>query len=122
MILEIFDNILFADPSTEFCSWRNIGFFNKIRAYDFQFHGLDTIDANLALGFHSDQRDYIAASEMLKTLGIKKINLLSNNPNKLSQLEKNGIKIVKSIQLKVGVSDEAKNYLNTKKIRAGHNL
>ena len=101
---------------------RNIGFFNKIRAYDFQFHGLDTVDANLALGFDSDQRDYFSASEILKQLGIKKINLLSNNPDKSSKLEYNGIAVEKCIQLKVGVSDEAKNYLRTKKIRSGHNL
>ena len=101
---------------------RNIGFFNKIRAYDFQFHGLDTIDANLALGFYSDQRNYFSASEMLKLLGVKKISLLTNNPDKKSQLEKNGIKIVRSIQLKVDVFDEAKNYLNTKKLRSGHNI
>ena len=101
---------------------RNIGFFNKIRAYDFQFHGLDTVDANLALGFNSDQRDYFAASEMLKLIGVKKINLLSNNPDKLSKLEKNDIVVEKFIQLKVGVSNEAKDYLKTKKIRSGHNL
>ena len=101
---------------------RNIGFFNKIRAYDFQFHGLDTVDANLALGFDSDQRDYFAASEILKQLGTQKINLLSNNPDKLSRLQENGIVIKKCTQLKVGVSNEAKNYLRTKKIRSGHNL
>ena len=101
---------------------RNIGFFNKIRAYDFQFHGLDTVDANLALGFDSDQRDYFSASEMLKQLGIQKINLLSNNPDKLSKLEQNGIVVKKCIQLKVDISSEAKNYLRTKKIRSGHNL
>ena len=101
---------------------RNIGFFNKIRAYDFQFHGLDTVDANLALGFDSDQRDYSAASEILKQLGIQRINLLSNNPDKSSKLEQNGIVVEKCIQLKVGVSSEAKNYLKTKKIRSGHNL
>jgi len=101
---------------------RNIGFFNKIRAYDFQFHGLDTVDANLALGFDSDQRDYFAASEMLKLLDIHRISLLSNNPDKLSKLERNGIVVEKCVQLKVGISNEAKNYLRTKKIRSGHNL
>ncbi len=101
---------------------RNIGFFNKVRAYDFQFHGLDTVDANLALGFDTDQRDYFAASEMLKQLGIKKINLLTNNPDKLSKLEQNNIVVEKCIQLKVDVSNEAKSYLKTKKTRSGHNL
>ena len=67
---------------------RNIGFLNKIRTYEYQFHGLDTIEANHALGFHSDQRDYISASRMLKILGVNTINLLSNNPNKKLSLEK----------------------------------
>ena len=101
---------------------RNIGFLNKIRTYEYQFHGLDTIEANHALGFHSDQRDYISASKILKTLGINTINLLTNNPNKKFSLEKEGIKINKTVQLKVFVSDEAKNYMNTKKIKSGHNL
>ena len=101
---------------------RNIGFLNKIRAYEYQFHGLDTVDANHALGFDSDQRDYISASTMLKSLGVKTINLLSNNPNKKLNLEKEGIKVNKSIQLKVIVADEAKDYMKTKKIKSGHIL
>ena len=101
---------------------RNIGFLNKIRTYDYQFHGLDTIDANHALGFDSDQRDYISASTMLKSLGVKTINLLSNNPNKKLNLEKEGIKVNKTIQLKVIVADEAKGYMKTKKIKSGHIL
>ena len=101
---------------------RNIGFLNKIRAYEYQFHGLDTIDANHALGFKSDQRDYFYASKMLKLLGIKKVNILTNNPNKKLGLEKEGIKIEISTQLKVSVSNEAKSYMKTKKIRSGHNL
>ena len=101
---------------------RNIGFLNKIRAYEYQFHGLDTVDANHALGFDSDQRDYVSASTMLKSLGVKTINLLSNNPNKKLNLEKEGIKVNKTIQLKVIVADEAKGYMKTKKIKSGHIL
>ena len=101
---------------------RNIGFLNKIRAYEYQFHGLDTVDANHALGFDSDQRDYKSASIMLKSLGVKTINLLSNNPNKKLNLEKEGIKVNKTIQLKVIVADEAKGYMKTKKIKSGHIL
>ena len=101
---------------------RNIGFLNKIRTYEYQFHGLDTVDANHALGFDSDQRDYVTASKMLKKLGVKTINLLSNNPDKKFNLEREGIQIKKAIQLKVLVSDEAKDYMNTKKIKSGHNL
>ena len=101
---------------------RNIGFLNKIRAYEYQFHGLDTIDANHALGFHSDQRDYFYASKMLQLLGIKNVNILTNNPDKKLSLEKEGIKVKIATQLKVSVSKEAKNYMKTKKIRSGHNL
>ena len=101
---------------------RDIGFLNKIRTYEYQFHGLDTVDANHALGFDSDQRDYISASKMLKSLEIKTINLLSNNPNKKLSLEKEGIKINKSIQLKVFVANEAKSYMDTKKNKSGHIL
>ncbi len=101
---------------------RNIGFLNKIRTYEYQFHGLDTVDANHALGFDSDQRDYLYSSRMLKNLGIKTINLLSNNPNKKFCIEREGIKVNKFVPLKVFVSDEAKDYMNTKKIKSGHNL
>ena len=101
---------------------RNIGLLNKLRAYEFQFHGLDTIDANYALGFDADQRRYENASKLLKLLEIKSIKLITNNPEKISQLKKLGINVVENYQLKVKVSIEAKKYLKTKKIRSGHNL
>ena len=101
---------------------RNIGLLNKLRAYEFQFHGLDTIDANYALGFDADQRRYENACELLKLLKIKSIKLITNNPEKISQIKKLGINVVENYQLKVKVSIEAKNYLETKKIRSGHNL
>ena len=101
---------------------RNIGLLNKLRAYEFQFHGLDTIDANYALGFDADQRRYKNACELLKLLKIKSIKLITNNPEKISQIKKLGINVVENYQLKVKVSIEAKNYIETKKIRSGHNL
>ena len=101
---------------------RNIGLLNKLRTYELQSHGLDTIDANLALGFDSDQRNYVFASEMLRLLRVNKIKLITNNPDKGTQLKNGGIKVKKTIQLKVEVFDEAKGYLETKKSRSGHNL
>ena len=101
---------------------RNIGLLNKLRAYEFQFHGVDTIDANYALGFDADQRRYANACELLKLLKVSSIKLITNNPEKKSQIKKGGIKVVETIQLKVTVAAEAKDYIKTKKIRSGHNL
>merc|ERR1711991_1058930 len=73
---------------------RDIGLTNKIRAYKLQEDGLDTIDANLTLGFKDDERSYDVAVEMLKKLNLKTINLISNNPNKIKKLNEDGLKIV----------------------------
>jgi len=101
---------------------RNIGLLNKLRTYELQSHGLDTVDANLALGFDSDQRNYVFASEMLRLLRVHEVKLITNNPDKGAQLENGGIKVKETIQLKVEVFEEAKGYLETKKSRSGHNL
>ena len=101
---------------------RNIGLLNKLRTYELQSHGLDTIDANLALGFDSDQRNYVFASEMLSLLRVSEVKLITNNPDKGAQLKYGGIKVRETIQLKVNVFEEAKSYLETKKHRSGHNL
>ena len=101
---------------------RNIGLLNKLRTYELQSHGLDTIDANLALGFDSDQRNYVFASEMLRLLRVSEVKLITNNPDKGAQLKYGGIEVRETIQLKVNVFDEAKSYLETKKHRSGHNL
>ena len=101
---------------------RNIGLLNKLRAYEFQFHGIDTIDANYALGFDADQRRHENACELLKLLGVSSIKLITNNPEKVSRVQKGGIKIVDSVQIKVKVGSEAKKYIKTKKMRSGHNL
>ena len=101
---------------------RNIGLINKLRSYEFQFHGIDTIDANCALGFDADQRRHENACKLLKLLGISSIKLITNNPEKISQVQKCGIKVIDTVQIKVKVADEAKRYMETKKIRSGHNL
>ena len=101
---------------------RNIGLLNKLRSYEFQFHGIDTIDANYALGFDADQRRHENACKLLKLLGVSSIKLITNNPEKVSQVQKGGIKVIDSVQIKVRVATEAKKYMKTKKIRSGHNL
>jgi len=101
---------------------RNIGLLNKLRAYEFQFHGIDTIDANYALGFDADQRRHENACKLLKLLGVSSIKLITNNPEKISQVQKGGIKVKDTVQIKVKVTAESKNYIETKKIRSGHNL
>lgn len=81
---------------------RGIGIINKLRAYRLQEDGLDTVDANLKLGFGADERDYTPAALMLKDMGIKRINLLTNNPDKQRALEACGIEVCRLIPLKVG--------------------
>ena len=95
---------------------RNIGLLNKLRSYEFQFHGIDTIDANYALGFDADQRRHENACKLLKLLGVGSIKLITNNPEKISQVQKGGIKVIGTIQIKVKVAAEAKRYMETKKI------
>ncbi len=101
---------------------RNIGLLNKLRAYEFQFHGIDTIDANYALGFDADQRRHENACKLLKLLGVNSLKLITNNPEKILQIQNGGIKVTDSVQIKVKIADEAKKYIETKKIRSGHNL
>ena len=101
---------------------RDIGFVNKLRAYEIQSFGYDTIDANNALGFDDDQRDYSLAAKMLNLLNIGTIRLITNNPDKKTQLENLEIKILEVIPLKVSVGIHAKKYLETKKVRSGHKL
>ena len=101
---------------------RDIGFVNKIRAYEIQSFGYDTIDANNALGFDDDNRDYTLAAKMLKLLKIHSIRLITNSPDKIKQLKNSKIKISEIIPLKVSVASQAKKYLETKKVRSGHYL
>ncbi|EAR24171.1 3,4-dihydroxy-2-butanone-4-phosphate synthase [marine actinobacterium PHSC20C1] len=101
---------------------RGIGLINKLRAYRLQEDGLDTLDANLALGLPADSRDYGAAVGILKDLGISSVRLLSNNPEKKRQLEERGVEVTELVPLVVGVSASNEGYLETKRDRMGHAL
>ncbi len=99
---------------------RGIGLINKLRAYSLQEAGLDTVDANLALGLPADARDYAAAAGMLSDLGIERVRLMTNNPDKVDQLREFGLEIVEQVPLLVGVGPNNHQYLETKRDRMGH--
>jgi 3,4-dihydroxy 2-butanone 4-phosphate synthase/GTP cyclohydrolase II len=99
---------------------RGIGLANKLKAYELQEQGLDTVDSNLKLGFGIDQRNYAFAAQILKDLGIKAANLLTNNPCKISELEFYGIKVLKRIPVEVEPNSFNKKYLKAKKEKMGH--
>jgi 3,4-dihydroxy 2-butanone 4-phosphate synthase / GTP cyclohydrolase II len=101
---------------------RGIGLVNKLRAYNLQDRGLDTVDANLALGFKVDQRDYQAAVSILEDLHIGTIRLLTNNPDKLSEVEGSTIQVVARMPLQIRPNDENLTYMRTKRDRLGHLL
>src|SRR5215469_7468203 len=101
---------------------RGIGLMNKLRAYQLQDQGMDTVEANEALGFASDAREYEFPAEILKQLGAKKIRLLSNNPEKVRQLEESGIEVVERVPCQPRVSKISRKYLKTKKSKMGHLL
>lgn len=99
---------------------RGIGLINKLRAYSLQERGLDTLDANLALGLPADARDYAAAGGILADLGVERIRLLTNNSDKVAQLRALGLDIVEQVPLLVGVGANNHQYLATKRDRMGH--
>jgi len=101
---------------------RGIGLANKLRAYKLQEQGLDTVDANLKLGFDPDKRDYGIGAQILRDLGLKNVKILTNNPKKVSRLEVYGIKIVEQIPLIAEPNQHNIDYLKTKKYRFGHIL
>jgi len=101
---------------------RNIGLLNKIRAYALQDQGMDTVEANEALGFAADQRDFTLCADMLKLINVEDINLLTNNPKKVKILQGAGINIIERIPLLVGRNPKNDNYLNTKARKMGHLL
>lgn len=101
---------------------RGIGLVNKLRAYRLQEDGLDTLDANLALGLPADARDYGAAVGILEDLGITDVRLLTNNPEKVRQLTDRGITVSERVPLVVGVGSFNEGYLETKRDRMGHDL
>ncbi len=99
---------------------RSIGLANKLRAYRLQDEGLDTIDADRYLGFMADERDYSPALAMLKSLGIKQVRLLTNNPKKIAAIEAGGIEVVERLALYGPVNPYNARYIETKQQRAGH--
>ncbi|KAA9149306.1 GTP cyclohydrolase II [Microbacterium lushaniae] len=99
---------------------RGIGLINKLRAYSLQEQGLDTVDANLALGLPADARDYAAAAGILADLGVSRVRLLTNNTDKVAQLRELGLEVVEQVPLLVGVGPNNHQYLETKRDRMGH--
>lgn len=101
---------------------RGIGLVNKLRAYQLQEGGMDTLEANIALGFPADLRDYGAAVAILEDLGIDSVRLLTNNPDKAKQLESHGMTVSELVPLLVGVGEFNQDYLDVKRDRMGHRL
>jgi 3,4-dihydroxy 2-butanone 4-phosphate synthase/GTP cyclohydrolase II len=101
---------------------RGIGITNKIRAYALQDDGQDTVEANLSLGFDADLRQYECCAEIVKQLGLKKVRLMSNNPDKIAALKRAGIEIVERVSIEVEPDESSLNYLRTKKEKMGHLL
>jgi GTP cyclohydrolase II len=101
---------------------RGIGLLNKLRAYELQDNGMDTVQANEKLGFAADSRDYSFSAAVLKRLGVRRVRLLSNNPDKVQQLERAGIKVVERVPCQARITKTTRSYLTTKKSKLGHVL
>ena len=101
---------------------RGIGLGNKLRAYELQDQGLDTVEANERLGFKADQRDYGIGAQILRDLGVQAMRLLTNNPRKFVGLEGYGLSVGETLPLEVSAPAFARAYLKTKKEKLGHKL
>ena len=101
---------------------RGIGLMNKLRAYQLQDSGMDTVEANRSLGFADDARDYAFSAAVLKLLGVRNVRLLSNNPDKVAQLESAGIRIAERVPCQPRIGQRSRAYLRTKKHKLGHLL
>ena len=101
---------------------RGIGLMNKIKAYKLQEGGLDTVDANVHLGFKPDERDYGVGANILRQIGVKKMRLMTNNPVKRVGLESYGLEVVENVPIEVTPNEYNRRYMHTKKVRMGHDL
>jgi 3,4-dihydroxy 2-butanone 4-phosphate synthase/GTP cyclohydrolase II len=101
---------------------RGIGLFNKLRAYELQEQGLDTVAANEKLGFAPDVRDYGIGCQILRDLGVKKMRLMTNNPSKYVAIDGYGLEIVERVPLEIPPTDKTREYLTAKKAKMGHLL
>jgi GTP cyclohydrolase II len=101
---------------------RGIGLLNKLRAYELQDHGADTVEANEQLGFDADLRSYELPGEVLRYFGVRRIRLLSNNPQKIAAVERAGIQVVERVPCMVAPLESTEAYLRTKKEKMGHLL
>ena len=99
---------------------RGIGLINKVKAYSLQDRGLDTVEANLALGFRDDERDYAVAAHMLASLTVRSVRLLTNNPRKVAELEGYGVRVKERVPHVIPANEHNRFYLETKASRSGH--
>jgi 3,4-dihydroxy 2-butanone 4-phosphate synthase/GTP cyclohydrolase II len=101
---------------------RGIGLLNKLKAYELQEQGMDTVEANLALGFDMDQRDYGIGAQILRDLGVSKMKLMSNNPKKRTGLIGYGLEIVDTVEIEIDANEHNRFYLETKRDKMGHSI
>jgi 3,4-dihydroxy 2-butanone 4-phosphate synthase/GTP cyclohydrolase II len=101
---------------------RGIGLLNKLKAYELQENGLDTVEANLELGFAADMREYGIGNQILADLGLSTIRILTNNPKKITGIEGFGLTVVEQVPIEVSPNEENRRYLETKRTKLGHRL
>ncbi len=101
---------------------RGIGLLNKLRAYKLQEQGRDTVEANIELGFNTDERDYGVGAQILRDLGVAKMRLISNNPKKRTGLIGYGLEVVEKIGIEIEANEHNKRYLTTKRDKMGHDI